>query len=115
MPCNGVAVATAKVMTENEVFLAMIDQATIDKVIDAYLTNLGYPAGQRRFTVRTYNGRVSVTNGPVGLEDKLAELLNGLAGKMRQKVVVQTLQKAGVKINNNQTASNGAIVLNVEI
>lgn len=130
MPCDGVSVASAKVVLENEKYMAMVDQATIDKVVIAYLSNLKFQVDASRssngyivaydnlgsrFTLVVWNGRISVTGGPAGLETKLAELLNGLAGKMRQQVIIQKLAKAGVKVNQNQTASNGAIVLGVEL
>mgnify|MGYP001579132877 CR=1 FL=1 len=125
MPCNGVSVASAKVALENEKYLAMVDQAVIDKVVGIYLANLGYQVSGENgyyqvpgFTIRIYQGRLEVSGrGSLRYElvEKLAELLNGLAGKMRQQVIVQKLAKAGVKVNQNQVAGNGAVVLNVEI
>ena len=125
MPCMGVAVASAKVALENEKYLAMVDQAVIDKVVGIYLTNLGYQVSGKDgyyqvqgFVIRIYQGRLEVSGkGSLRYElvDKLAELLNGLAGKMRQQAIIQKLAKAGVKINQNQVAGNGAVVLNVEL
>ncbi len=99
MPCQGISVAWAKVALENEKYLAMVDQATIDKVIEVYLTSLGYSEADRNFQMRIYDGFVRVTGGPPRLEAKIAQLLDGLAGKMRQQVIIQKLAKAGVKIN----------------
>ena len=115
MPCDGISVASAKVSLENKKYLAMVDQVVIDKVIETYLTSLGYSEASRNFLVSVTDGRVQVIGGPAGLETKLAQLLDGLAGKMRQQVIIQKLVKAGVKINQNQIAGNGAVVLNVEI
>lgn len=115
MPCNGVAVAFATVNLETEKYLDMIDKIAVDKVIEAYLTNLGYPLSTRQFTVRFEYGRMSVINGPTGLEIKLRELLDNLAGKMRQQVIIQKLLKSRIKISSNQVASNGARVLEVEL
>lgn len=127
MPCNGVTVASAKVPLEEQKYIALAGQAIIDQVVKAYLGNLGYivagedgyftansaQTGYFRFTVS--NGYVSVSGGPSGLETQIKTLLSGLAGKVRQQIIVQTMAKAGVKITSNQTASNGAIVLDVEI
>ena len=127
MPCNGVTVASAKVPLEEQKYIALAGQAIIDQVVKAYLGNLGYTVagedgyftansaqtGYFRFTVS--NGYVSVSGGPSGLETQIKTLLSGLAGKMRQKVVMETMAKAGVKINGSQTAPNGAIVLELEI
>lgn len=120
MPCNGVAVATAQVAQEVEKYLSLVPQATIDQAVKAYLANLGYKADgyyytPGYFTVSVRNGRVSVSGGPAGLEAQIVKLLEALAGKVRQQVIIQKLAQAGVKINQSQVASNGSVVMEVEL
>lgn len=121
MPCNGVAVATAQVAQEVEKYLSLVPQATIDQAVKNYLANLGYKADGCYYytlgylTVSVRNGRVSVSGGPAGLEAQIVKLLEALAGKVRQQVIIAKLQQAGVKIQSSQAASNGSVVMEVEL
>lgn len=116
MPCDGIAVATAKVSIEVAKYLDMMDKTAIDKVIETYLGNLNFSKNERQFTVFFSYGRIRIVgNSPLGLDEKLEKLLTNLAGKIRQQVIIQKLAQAGVKINQNQIANNGMRVLEVEL
>jgi len=132
MACQGISVMNgriANVEESNRAILSQLDQAIIDKVVVALMTNLKYritgsngyyevSGNGYSFTLAVTNGRVSVRSRgsiPTGIETQVKALLDGLAGKVRQQQVINQLTKAGVKINNQQTAPNGAIVLSVRI
>lgn len=87
----------------------------------ALMSNLGVVqrTGNEYYSVFIRGGRVNVegSNGIKASEiaQKLEGLLSALAGKSRQNVLVQTLQKAGITIKQSQVASNAAVVLTVEL
>ena len=125
MPCNGVSVATARVAQDTQTFLALLPQEAVDTAVVAFLKQIGYPDAKiRRSGVIALNeyrhlylnrGKLQEDNNSRALLAQVNGFLNTLAGKVRQNVIQGALQKRRVKITNQQTASNGALVLSVEI
>jgi hypothetical protein len=126
MPCNGVSVATARVAQDTQKFLAILPQEAVDKAVVAFLKQIGYPQaqsfykgevnlGNSRYLYLDDLNRIFVDGNDRSLLAQVNGFLDTLAGRIRQNVIWQALQKQGVKITNQQTASNGAIVLSVEI
>jgi len=141
MPCNGVAVVLAQIANvdaENQRILSEIDEKTLDLLLVKFMGKVGYEleksgsfwsaravnagalaelqiARGDTFKFQINNGRVIVRGGPDGMQDKIASFLNLVAGKRRQAQVVDKLKKIGVKVNKTKSASNGAVVLSVEV
>lgn len=129
MPCNGVSVATARVAQDTQKFLAILPQEAVDNAVVAFLKQIGYkeaevngsgrillePKSYRELYLGYQNTTVTEDFNDRSLLAQVNGFLDTLAGRIRQNVIQQALQKQGVKITNQQSAPNGALVLSVEI
>lgn len=136
MPCNGVAVATAKISNDLAQYLALLPQETINQAAQTYLRN---QFGLESFTSRVYGNIIIIASGSYTvdlnyktgqvkvrgrlsanrefmerIQQGLIDLLSGLAGYALQQDLIRKVSSQ-VIITGQQTAPNGATVLEVEI
>lgn len=136
MPCNSVAVATAKISNNLTSYLNLMAPETISQAAQAYLKarfpNLALLSSQIRngeiylvagaytITINPKTGEVQVisqlTSRPMLAEIKqgIIDLLTGLAGLALQGEIVKQVASQA-RITGQQQAPNGAIVLSVEL
>lgn len=137
MPCNGIAVATAKISNDLTEYLALLPEETINQAIQAYikaqfpgLSDVGGSIyrGWILVSVTPFTVEVNPQTGEVrvssrlsansGVRDQLKtgiiNLLTGLAGYALQQQFIGKVSGLA-RITGQQTATNGAVVLSVEL
>ncbi len=141
MPCNGIAVANGQINMNIAKLIFSIPPDDLKQTIAAMLKkqfpqlakakvknlpwrgDLGFKIGRFLFEIQK-NGQVTVsaTRSQVDdskttqeMQEAVSNLLTGLAGIIIQNQITSQIKNAGYKITNKTHASNGAIVLNVEI
>lgn len=131
MPCNGVSVATLKVDQKDQMFLDMYSQEEVKEVICKFLENKNIEYSSYANSIELYKIKMRIlfrgNNIAIRsylyadqtisqtIEADIKKLLSAIAGVKRQQYIIAKLRKAGIKIDKQQTAKNGAIVIGTEI